>query len=142
MFIVSHWWAVQTARTTRLIVMDRSAILAGASAAIAQPAALVAAKLQSMRTRKAATAAKAVSDVYDTYRLLAAYDGDGSIARALAAAPVDVGPWCAGALSETFVDQAAQWAGRVNTLFAAAAVTAGDLEVVGSLAAEGIRRAI
>ena len=68
-------------------------------------------------------------------------NGDGSIARALAAVPADVGPWCADALSETFVDQATQWAGRVNTSFAAAAVTPEDLEVVGSAAAEGIGRA-
>jgi hypothetical protein len=44
------------------------------------------------------------------------------------------------ALIETFVNQAARWAGRINTSFAAAAVTPEDLEVVGSLTAERIVR--
>ena len=140
MFILAHWWAVRTARPTRLVVVEGSSPVAEATAGIARPPALVAAKLQSMRTRRAATAAKATSDVYDTYRLLRAYDGEGSVADALAAGPVDVGPWCAGALVETFVGEGARWAGRINAGFAAAAVTAEDLEVVGSLAAERIRR--
>jgi len=140
MFILSHWWAVETARTTKLVVLDGSATLATATVALAQPPALVAAKLQSMRTRRGESAAKAVSDVYDAYRLLGAYDRDGSVAEALAGAPMDVGAWCAAALTETFVDQAARWAGRINTSFAAAAVTPEDLEVVGSLAAERVTR--
>jgi hypothetical protein len=140
MFILSHWWAVETAMTTSLVVIDGSTTLAAATVAIAQPPALVAAKLQSMRTRKGASAAKAVSDVYDAYRLLSAHDRDGSVAQALACAPMDVGMWCAEALTETFVDEAARWARRINTSFAAAAVTPEDLEVVGSLAANGIVR--
>jgi hypothetical protein len=93
-----------------------------------------------MRTRRGESAAKAVSDVYDAYRLLSAYDREGSVAEALAGAPIDVGVWCAAALTETFVDQAARWAGRINASFAAAAVMPEDLGVVGSLAAERIAR--
>jgi hypothetical protein len=140
MFILSHWWAVETARTTMLVVLDGSATLAAATVAIAQPSALVAAKLQSMRTRRGESAPKAVSDVYDTYRLLTAHDKDGSVAGALTGAPMDVGTWCADALTETFVAGAVPWARRINASFAAAAVTPEDLEVVGSLAAERIRR--
>jgi hypothetical protein len=140
MFILSHWWAVETARTTMLVVLEGTTRLAAATVAIAPPPALVAAKLQSMRTRRGESASKAVSDVYDTYRLLAAHDRDGSVADALSGAPMDVGSWCADALTETFVAQAGRWAGRINASFAAAAVTPEDLEVVGSLAAERIRR--
>jgi hypothetical protein len=140
MFILSHWWAVETAQTTKLVVLDGSTTLATAKVALAQPPALVAAKLQSMRTRRGEGAAKAVSDVYDAYRLLDAYDRDGSVAEALVGAPMDVGVWCAEALTETFVDQAARWAGRINSSFAAAALTPEDIEVVGSLAAERIAR--
>ncbi len=64
-----------------------------------------------------------MSDVYDTYRLLSAHDRDGSVAEALAGAPMDVGAWCADALTETFVAQAVPWARRINASFAAAAVT-------------------
>jgi hypothetical protein len=140
MFILSHWWAVETAGTTTLVVIDGSTTLAAATVAIAQPHALVAAKLQAMRTRRGESAPKAVSDVYDTYRLLAAHDRDGSVADELAGAPMDVGTWCADALTETFVAEAGRWARRINAAFAAAAVTPEDLEVVGSLAAERIRR--
>jgi len=93
-----------------------------------------------MRTRRGESASKAVSDVYDTYRLVTANDGDGSVAYAIASAPQDVGPWCADALTETFVEEGARWARRINAAFAAAAVTPEDLEVVGSLAAERITR--
>lgn len=137
MFILSHWWAVETGRTTKLVVLDGSTTLSTATVALAQPPALVAAKLQSMRTRRGESAAKAVSDVYDAYRLLSAYDRDGSVAEVLARAPMDVGAWCAEALIETFVDQAARWAGRINSSFAAAALTSEDIEVVGSLQPNG-----
>jgi len=140
MFILSHWWAVETAHTTKLVVLDGSTTLASATVALAQPPALVAAKLQSMRTRRGERASKAVSDVYDTYRLLTAYDGEGLLAEALASAPMEVGAWCAEALIETFVAEAARWARRINDAFAAPAVEPADLEVVGSLAAERIGR--
>ncbi|MHB8670890.1 MAG: hypothetical protein ACYDAD_10095 [Acidimicrobiales bacterium] len=140
MFVLSHWWAVQTARPTRLLVTSGAATVAQATARVAVPPALVAAKLQAMRTRRGDTAAKVTSDVYDTYRLLSAYDSDGSVAAALASAPADLGSWCGTALGETLVDDASRWAGRINASFATAAITAEDLAVVGSLAAEGIRR--
>ncbi|GAC1537423.1 MAG: hypothetical protein NVS3B12_21410 [Acidimicrobiales bacterium] len=140
MFILSHWWAVETARATKLVVLDGSTTVASAIVALAQPPALVAAKLQSMRTRRGESASKAVSDVYDTYRLLAAYDGNGSVAEALSFAPLDVGAWCAEALMQTFVAEAARWARRINDAFAAPALEPADLEVVGSLAVERIGR--
>jgi hypothetical protein len=61
MFILSHWWAVETARATKLVVLDGSATPASATVALAQPPALVAAKFQSMRTRRGTSASKAVS---------------------------------------------------------------------------------
>jgi len=54
-----------------------------------------------MRTRRGESAAKAVSDVYDAFRLLSAYDRDGWVAEAIAGAPMDVGAWCAEALAQT-----------------------------------------
>ena len=118
MFVLAHWWAVETAVPTRLVVVDDRRILVRADAPIAGPAALVAAKLQSMRRRRR-DPIKAASDAYDIYRLLSTRDRDGAIGTALAGAPVDLGSCAAAALDETFVTDAERWARRLGTTLGA-----------------------
>jgi hypothetical protein len=133
MFVLAHWWAVQTAATLDLVVVEGNAGVALATLPVASPAALVATELQSLRGRRRLPG-KAVTDVLDAYRLLRAHDRDGGVAAALATAPWDLGPWAARALTETFVEHAALWARRIGV------VDAQDLEVVGSLCVERLRR--
>lgn len=126
MFVLAHWWAVQTPVVLDLVVVDGDDVLAGATLPVARPAGLVATKLQSLRDRRRLPG-KAATDVLDAYRLLVAHDRDGAVAADLATAPGDLGRWAAGALTETFVEHAARWARRVGSM------EAQDLEVVGSL---------
>lgn len=132
MFVLAHWWAVQTAVTVNVLVVDGAAAVARATLPVASPAGLVATKLQSARNRRRSPG-KAVTDVLDTYRLLTAHDRDGTVAAALAGAPADLGRWAVHALTETFIEDGARWARRLGT------VDAQDLEVVGSLCAERLR---
>lgn len=140
MFILGHWWAVQTAEAAELRVVDGSKTAATARIAVAAPAALVACKLQSCRRRRR-DPAKAVSDIYDIYRLLVEHDREGGVAAALASGPEDLGRWCARALTETFVTDGARSARRLSVSARGPAMTdvgAIDLEVVGSLCADAI----
>jgi hypothetical protein len=132
MFVLAHWWAVQTSVTLDLVVVEGDAHVASATLPVAAPAGLVATKLQSLRSRRRLPG-KAATDVLDAYRLLTAHDRDGDVAAALATAPADLGPWAARALTETFVEDAVRWARRVGT------VEAADLEVVGSLCVERLQ---
>jgi hypothetical protein len=144
MFVLAHWWAVQTAAPTELVVVERATVHARAVIPLATPAALVAAKLQSMRQRRR-DPAKAASDVFDVYRLLAGHDSQGAVGDALAAAPADLGPWSADAVHETLVVEAERWARRLGVHSrgpAMGSIDPGQLEVIGALCAERIRRAI
>lgn len=140
-FILSHWWAVATAETLSLLVIDRGETAATASIPVASPAALVACKLQSCRRRQR-DPAKAASDIFDIYRLLIEHDQAGGVADALARSPDNLGPWCADALTTTFVTDAARSARSLSTSARGPAmerVTTVDLEVVGSLCADRLR---
>lgn len=103
---------------------------------------LIAAKPQLMRTRKAETAAKAAQRRVRHLPAARTYDGDGSLTRALATAPVDVGPWCTAALTETSVEQAARCdgPGASTPRSPPRPSRRKTSEVVGSLAADGIPR--
>lgn len=141
MFILSHWWAVHGGEVLDLRVMGGGRTVATAPT-VATPAALVACKLQSCRRRQR-DPAKAATDIYDIYRLLAGHDRDGAVAAALAEGPEDLGAWCADALTATFVTDAARSARRLNVSArgpAMGGVSAVDLEVVGSLCADRLRR--
>lgn len=143
-FVLAHWWAVQTAEVVELRVVEGAEIAMAAEIAVARPAALVACKLQSSRRRQR-DQAKAASDLHDIYRLLAEHDRDGGVAAALATGPEDLGRWCADAMTETFVTDASRSARRLGTGArgpAMAAVRAIDLEVVGALCAGAIRDAL
>lgn len=144
-FVIAHSWAVTSAVVTDVRVTGADgAIVTEATFPIATPASLVAAKLQSHQNRKRRDEKKA-SDVYDIYRLLREHDhdrGDG-IAETLATAPEDLAAWCADAIESSLVTSSARWArqlGVYNRGPAMGSVTAEDLEVVGSLAVERLRR--
>ena len=140
-FILGHWWAVQSASAVTVQVVDGAAVAATADINVASPAALVACKLQSCRRRQR-DPAKVASDIYDIYRLLVEHDADGGVATALANGPEDLGPWCAEALVETFATDADRSARKVGISArgpAMADVRALDLSVVGGLCAEAIR---
>ena len=142
MFVLSHWWALDTAVPTRLSVVDGTTVRVDADAPIADPAALVATKLQSMRRRRR-DPAKAASDAYDVYRLLVVHDRTGAIADALAAGPADLGSCAAVGLEQTLVCEAERWAHRCGVHARGAAmvdIDSDDLEVVASLCVERIRR--
>jgi hypothetical protein len=137
-FIVAHWWAVQTAAPVRLVAMQDGTVTAETVVNLARPAPLVAAKLQSRLTRKGATKDKELSDVYDIYRLLEACDRDGEISDELVTAPVDISAFCVQQLRAIFTDGSDRWARRINASFQTAAVTPAALEVAGALAIERI----
>jgi hypothetical protein len=108
-----------------------------ATARVATPAALVAMKLRAMQQRRANLLNKRVSDAYDAYRLLAAHDRDGSIARELAAAPDGLGAWCITRARDVFDTNA----GQTRRWLAAGspdmgAVTDDELRTVGTLFAD------
>ncbi|MGQ0826656.1 MAG: hypothetical protein ACT4OX_16785 [Actinomycetota bacterium] len=104
---------------------------------VATPAALVAMKLRAMQQRRAGVLNKRVSDAYDAYRLLAAHDRDGSIARDLTTAPAGLGAWCLTRAREVFDIDAAQtrrWLATGSPDMAAVSVD--DLRTVGTVFAD------
>ena len=139
-FIVAHWWAVQTAAPVRLVALQDGTVTAETVVNLARPAPLVAAELQSRLTRKGPTKDKELSDAYDIYRLLDACNRDGEISNELVAAPVDISEFCLQQLQAVFIEGSDRWARRINVSFQAAAVSPTDFEVVGALAIDRIRR--
>ena len=139
-FIVAHWWAVQTATPVRLVALREGTVTAETVVNLARPAPLVATKLQSRLSRKGSTKDKELSDVYDIYRLLEAHNRDGDVSNELVAAPVDITEFCLQQLRSIFIDASDRWARRINVSFQAAAVTPADFEVVGTLAIDWIQR--
>ena len=138
MFVITHayglasatWLTIETRDTT-----DNPATRA--TARVATPAALVAMKLRAMQQRRANVLNKRASDAYDAYRLLAAHDRDGSIARELAAAPDGLGAWCITRARDVFDTNAGQtrrWLATGSPDMAA--VTDDDLRTVGTLFAD------
>jgi hypothetical protein len=142
MFVLSHWWMAGTADDVRVQLVrgpgEGSATVVDRRLRLARPAGLVAAKLQSIRTRRDARPEKRFSDSYDFYRLL----GEGRseiIARELATAPADLGTGCAQCLEDLFVGQATRTARWISSA-AGSVVEALDVEAVGSLAVETLLR--
>lgn len=140
MFVLSHWWMAATAEEVRLRLVRRSPVetVIDRSLRLARPAALVAAKLQSIPTRRARALEKRCSDAYDVFRLLSA-DPALQICEELATSPADLGPWCAEYLEELFVSQAVRTAGWMSQA-SDRRVEPAAVEVVGSLTAAALRR--
>ncbi len=146
MFVLSHWWMAETAELVTLTLFDLTKrdgnVLARCQlrlARLARPAALVAAKLQSIETRRGATAAKRESDAYDVYRLLRAGRLH-EIAEELAGAPADLGTWCVSYLEGLFVDRSDQTARWLRNVSPGERVEAGDLSALGALMVEEFQR--
>ena len=143
MFVLSHWWMAETAELVTLTLFDLTKrdgnVLARCQLRLARPAALVAAKLQSIETRRGATAAKRESDAYDVYRLLRAGRLH-EIAEELAGAPADLGTWCVSYLEGLFVDRSDQTARWLRNVSPGERVEAGDLSALGALMVEEFQR--
>jgi predicted transcriptional regulator len=139
MFVLSHWWMAETAELVTLTLFDRiesgGGVLARCQLRLARPAALVAAKLQSIETRRGAMAGKRESDAYDVYRLLRANRVD-EIAEELASAPSDLGTWCVSHLEDLFVDRADRTARWLRNVSPGEVVEAGDVSALGVLFVE------
>ena len=84
MFVITHTYGMSSATLLTIEARDAHDASTRATARVATPAALVAMKLRAMQQRRANVLNKRASDAYDAYRLLAAHDRDGSIARTLA----------------------------------------------------------
>jgi len=143
MFVLSHWWMAETAELVTLTLVDLTnrdgTVLARCQIRLARPAALVAAKLQSIETRRGATAAKRESDAYDVYRLLRAGRLD-EFADELTGAPADLGSWCISYLEGLFVDRSDQTARWLRNVSPTERVESGDLSALGSLMVEEFQR--
>ena len=80
---------------------------------------------------------KRASDAYDAYRLLAAHDRDGSIARELATALDGLGEWCVSRAREVFdinAGQTRRWLAVGSPEMAAVSID--ELRTVGTLFAD------
>ncbi len=143
MFVLSHWWMAETAEVVTLSLFDQAEnhgeIIARCTLRRARPAALVAAKLQSIETRRGAMATKRESDAYDAYRLLRANHPD-EIAEELSGGPADLGSWCATYLESLFVDRCGQTARWLRNVSPNELVEAGDLSALGALFVEAYGR--
>ena len=90
-----------------------------------------------MQQRRANVLNKRASDAYDAYRLLAAHDRDGSIARELATAPDGLGAWCiyrARDVFDTNASQTRRWLATASPEMAGVSID--QLRTVGSLFAD------
>lgn len=134
MFVIARTYGLSSA--TLLTIEARSAddVSTRATARVATPAALVAMKLRAMQQRRANALNKRASDAYDAYRLLAAHDRDGGIARDLASAPNGLGAWCISRAREVFdtnANQTRRWLGAGSPEMAAVSID--ELRTVGAL---------
>ena len=140
MFVITHSYSLASATWLTIEARATSDNLASrATARVATPAALVAMKLRAMQQRRANALNKRASDAYDVYRLLAAHDRDGSIARELATAPDGVGAWCVTRARDVFDTNAGQtrrWLATGSPDMAAVSVD--DLRTVGTIFADAL----
>ncbi len=138
MFVITHAYGLASATGLTIEAQGTSDDLTTrATARVATPAALVAMKLRAMQQRRAGAQNKRASDAYDAYRLLAAHDRDGSIARELAAAPDGLGAWSVTPARDVFDTNASQtrrWLASGSPDMAS--VTVDDLRTVGTLFAD------
>jgi hypothetical protein len=137
MFVITHTYGVSSATWLTIEARDAHDVATRAVARVATPASLVAMKLRAMQQRRANMLNKRASDTYDAYRLLAAHDRDGSIARELATAPDGLGAWCVSRAREVFdtnANQTRRWLATGSPDMAAVSID--ELRTVGSLFAD------
>ncbi len=135
MFVIAHAYGLASATLLTIEARDAGGnLVARATSRVSTPGALVAMKLRAMQQRRANALNKRASDAYDGFRLRAAHDRDGSIARELATAPDGLGAWCITRAREVFDTNASQtrrWLAIGSPDMAA--VTVDDLHTVGAL---------
>jgi hypothetical protein len=138
MFVITHAYGLASATWLMIEARDANDDRATrATARVATPAALVAMKLRAMQQRRANVLNKRASDAYDAYRLLAAHDRGGSIARELATAPDGLGAWCVTRARDAFDTNAGQtrrWLATGSPDMASVSVD--DLRTVGTIFAD------
>jgi hypothetical protein len=143
MFALAHWWMADTAEAVELTLVDREDghVRARLGLRLARSPALVAAKLQSIPTRRDETQDKRESDAYDVYRLLQADRSAQQVPVALASAPGDLGEWCTSYLEDLFVSHATRTALWISSVAPGESAEAGDVEALGSIVCEALRAA-
>lgn len=144
MFVLAHWWMAESAEDVELQVVSARTAAAVAVVSrqlrLARRGPLMAAKLQSIPTRRGPTEAKRTSDAYDVFRLL--QTGPADLAAELSDAPGDLTSWCAGTLERLFVADAvrtSRWLADAAGIGATPADFAG-LEELGRAAVAELRR--
>jgi hypothetical protein len=145
LFALAHWWMADTAEVVVLTLVDRDddeRVRARLELRLARSAALVAAKLQSIPTRRGTTEGKRESDAYDVYRLLQADRGAREIPNALATAPGELGEWCASSIEELFIVHATRTARWISSVSPGETTEPGDIEALGSIFGEALRTAM
>ena len=137
MFVIAHAYGLSSATWLTIEARGAHDVSTRATARVATPAALVAMKLRAMQQRRANVLNKRASDAYDAYRLPAAHDRDGRIARELATAPDGLGEWCVSRAREVFDTNASQtrrWLATGSPEMAGVSID--QLRTVGSLFAD------
>lgn len=131
-FVLAHRWALDVATPAELSVIGPDHHLRGTvRCRVAQPASLVAMKLQSAPRRPRTRAHKAGNDYGDLFFLLAKDDHVVELADQLAAAPHHLGSWCARRIREDFVVKAQQTAAAIRRGTIVTPISADDLQLIG-----------
>jgi hypothetical protein len=102
LFALAHYWAMTT--STSLSISDDAGVTA--TCRVATPAAIVAMKLHALQDRRGERPEKIASDCRDLYLLLEAFDRDGSVGAAIAAAPSPLSSLVENAVQRELVDGA------------------------------------
>ena len=112
LFFLGHRFAFDTATNVRLGTRDRTETV---ELPVATPAGLVAAKCHAVgHPRAIRRATKHGGDLYDVFRLLEVFDADGSIGRAIADTPNDLGPLIATVLTDEILKNPARAAHQMS----------------------------
>lgn len=112
LFVLAHRWALEGAEPTTITVKNSDQT---ATVPLATAAGLLGAKTHALATRRDSRAEKRGSDTFDIYRLLDAFDREGAMAEALAAAPHDLGHLVGEHLRELLIkdaERAVRWLGQ------------------------------
>ncbi len=113
-FVLAHRWALDTADELTLVAQAGGTIVAQVRCRFADPASLVAMKLQSAPRRRGVRADKAGGDYLDLFRLVSHPSMTRSIAVALRAAPHDLGSWCSLEITRRMIEDADRTVGLIT----------------------------
>lgn len=111
LFILAHRWALETATSCTIGVSETDVEI---TVPVATVAALVAMKLHAIQDRS--DDRKRASDAWDLFRLLSTHNANGELAAAFDAAPSDLFPLVASALSKVFRQESTRTRSRLLAL--------------------------